>query len=287
MDRSEALRLLQSERTRERLDAARFLAAYAEPEDEPVLRSALAKDRVSWIAASLHRSIRTANRTRPDLDQGSSPEDELARAVAESTAKIVHEIAPILGALRLYASREVEDYESSRTAIELGRLQNLLAALDNLGRAAGSPSFVEVALSDLISDLADSIEDITGVTIRRTGPTPFKVLGDRALIDLVLRNALLNAAESAQEAESDQGVVLSWGDTDIDYWISVMDSGIGLPPARSGIREIGTTTKLGHLGMGLAVASQACESMGGSIELTDRDGGGVRFEFRWPKDGFG
>jgi signal transduction histidine kinase len=160
-----------------------------------------------------------------------------------------------------------------------------LSALESLGRAAESASLGEVALPEVVADTADSIEELTGIPVRRTGPSPCTVIGDRALIELVLRNGLMNAAESTKEASTEESVIVSWGDTDIDYWISILDSGIGLPENISGMREIGTSTKLGHLGMGLAIAEQASESMSGRIELAARDDGGVRFEFRWPKGG--
>jgi sensor histidine kinase regulating citrate/malate metabolism len=46
--------------------------------------------------------------------------------------------------------------------------------------------------------------------------------------------------------------------------------------------EIGTTTKTGHLGMGLAIADQALSSMAGKLILVPNQRG-VRFEIRWPK----
>ena len=46
--------------------------------------------------------------------------------------------------------------------------------------------------------------------------------------------------------------------------------------------EIGSTTKAGHLGMGLATAQQALISLGGSVRLIPAERG-VRFEMRWPK----
>ena len=109
-------------------------------------------------------------------------------------------------------------------------------------------------------------------------------MADRGLLELLLKNALRNAVEATSEAgEPFTPVTVTWGETDIDYWISVLDRGIGLPQRLESAFKIGASLKKGHLGVGLALAAQAADSMQGQISLTPRDGGGAQFEFRWPR----
>ena len=76
--------------------------------------------------------------------------------------------------------------------------------------------------------------------------------------------------------------MVSWGTTDVDNWVSIVDVGIGFKGNVQRAFDIGTTTKAGHHGMGLAIANQAIVSMGGGIILVPNERG-VRFEMRWPK----
>ncbi|MCH7931837.1 MAG: ATP-binding protein [Proteobacteria bacterium] len=122
--------------------------------------------------------------------------------------------------------------------------------------------------------------------IRLIGPRPLVVFGDRSLIKLILINALRNAIESTiSAAPSDsEPLVMSWGDTDVDTWVTILDRGIGLPLAFDRAFAIGETTKSkqGHQGMGLAIAKQAADSIDGTVDLRPRDEGGAAFDVRWP-----
>jgi signal transduction histidine kinase len=102
---------------------------------------------------------------------------------------------------------------------------------------------------------------------------------------LCLSNGLRNAIEATAGAGGDLGnrpITISWGHTDVDCWVSIMDLGVGFKGNLQRAFEMGTTTKSGHLGMGLAIAYQALASMSGRLMLVPNQRG-VRFEMRWPK----
>jgi signal transduction histidine kinase len=79
-------------------------------------------------------------------------------------------------------------------------------------------------------------------------------------------------------------IVIGWGETDRDLWLSILDRGKGFPQGFAKLFEIGTTTKKNHLGMGLALARQAALSLNGQITLAPRQPNGAKFEFRWPRN---
>jgi signal transduction histidine kinase len=103
---------------------------------------------------------------------------------------------------------------------------------------------------------------------------------------MALENGLRNAVEATAGHHDDTGlpsVVVTWGTTDRDFYVSVLDRGVGLPGGVHRVFDIGSTTKRGHLGMGLALAKQAVRTLGGRVALRPRKDGGVGYEFRWPR----
>ena len=79
--------------------------------------------------------------------------------------------------------------------------------------------------------------------------------------------------------------MVNWNVTDVEYWVAILDGGPGPPYGFNRAFDIGSTTKEGdNLGMGLASAKRAIESLSGSIALMPRsEAGGARLEFRWPR----
>jgi signal transduction histidine kinase len=238
-----------------------------------------------------------ANLGRPELD--SAPElsrdvDELAdglteeiysEAVEETAAQLVHELEPVLGILKVLARKEIPQYEKSQTYVQILRLERLLTAIDTLRRAASPPNITEFDLADVIRRIADEAKFSASVDISFAGPRPFIVLADQSLVELALKNGVRNALESTAFVQGvKSSVVITWGDTDRDYWISVLDEGIGIPAGRTGsVFEIGITSKKDHLGMGLALAKQAVTSLRGEITLQPRSPKGAAYKFSWPK----
>jgi signal transduction histidine kinase len=288
MDRASAIGRLSSQSTTERLEAARYLAAAARASDRELLRHALERESVTWIRTALKKAVARAEQQTPesavpDVDIELAAEETYAQAIEETTGRIVHELRPIVGAVRFYVAKEFSGFVGSETERQLDRLESMMEAVDQLSKASSAPFVTEFNLPDLVQQVVDQETIARLATIEIGGPSPLLVRGDPALIGMCIRNGLCNALEATSEVgEAHTPVVVSWGETDIDYWLVVLDRGPGLPPARGQLFDIGSTTKLDHLGMGLALALRAATTMGGRLTLGDRDGGGVRYELRWP-----
>ena len=93
------------------------------------------------------------------------------------------------------------------------------------------------------------------------------ILSSRNLVHLILANAVRNALEATTGLPAEEPIVVNWDSTDAEYWVAILDRGRGLPQTMHRVFEIGSTTKKGHLGMGLALAKQAALSLGGRIYL--------------------
>lgn len=290
---NELTRKLGSADPRERLDAARHLAEHADPKQIELIEGTLAVETVAWVASALKRALR---RARPSDSGARTPErvelsaDQTAHIYSdalETTAKqIIHEIEPILGALRLSAETEMANFEGSDTKRGLERMEALVAGLARLRQAASAPKLEEFALDQCIFAWIAEEVGHRPVGVLRAGPQETVVEGDKSLVRLAFVNGLRNAIDATLALPGENGsypdITINWGATDIDVWVAIVDAGVGFRGSLSRAFEIGSTTKAGHLGMGLATAQQAMTSHGGSVRLVPGERG-VRFEMRWPK----
>jgi signal transduction histidine kinase len=288
-------RRLRSDTPTDRLEAARYFAAYALPEHENELREAISRENVHWIKVALKRALARISpatesaSTDKSLDRDDVPARFAAQVYADAletaASQLIHEIEPLLGTLRLAAESELKDFAESNTCKNLDRLDELLAAFSRLRRAASAPKIEEFSLDELVQRCIQEQAQPEGLYVQKAGPQPCVVEGDSSLVLLSLNNGLRNAIEATVAAGTDLKnlpITVAWGHTDVDCWISIVDLGVGFKGNLQRAFEMGTTTKQGHLGMGLAIANQALSSMAGQLILVPNQRG-IRFEMRWPK----
>lgn len=298
MNRAEAFDLLESGSQRERLGAARVLASIATDADIPRIKRVLHSERVPWIRSALERAAvrarsTSAHRPRPSTlpdelpDENSLAAEVYACAIEELTDQFVHELRPLLGLARVHAQREIIDFDASDTAQVLRQMQDLLRAIDTLGRAAAAPTVTDADVAAAIRAASRSCVDelrANGFAVREPffdGPEPFYVATDSDLLALALRNGLKNALEAS--AGVDEPVVVSWGQSSAEYWISVLDYGDGLQADERALFAPGSTTKPDHLGMGLAIVERVVLTLGGRAALESSSDGTTRFELTLPR----
>lgn len=286
-----ALERIQSSSLSERLIAARYLAIYAEAEHLPVIRRAIAKENVSWVKRALEEALlrcQVENAAVSDEEAQPIPGEVLdqlnSRALETTTAQIIHEIEPLIGRLKLAASEELSNYETSHTARAIERIDSFLAALARLRKAASAPKLDEFSLDELVHDVVRDNQNSDRVVFQVSGPEHCIVVGDRSLIQMCVSNGLRNAIEATEALEDKKAhpILVTWSSTDVNNWVSIVDVGIGFRGNIQRAMDIGTTTKSGHLGMGLAIVSQSIASMSGLLLLVPNTRG-VRFEVQWPK----
>ena len=295
MTRREALEGLSSSSAHERLKAARFLARNSDASDIEVLRDALRNETVSYVRTGLTIAIKRASDAVPvPGDQGVLDEIEIPPDVrthiehevtAEVTGRLLHEIASPVGLIAAAAARDIADYEHSKTKRHVDTLLRVFDAMEQLRNAAAVPRPEEFDLAGLIADLASEVVEGRGLEVSLQGSRPVLVRADPAVLRLALSNGMRNAVEAVTNAPGDRrpSIVITWGVTDVDRWVAVLDSGPGLVgPAQSAF-AIGTTTKNGHSGFGLTIARQAIETLGGTCTLQPATDGGARFELRWER----
>jgi sensor histidine kinase regulating citrate/malate metabolism len=152
--------------------------------------------------------------------------------------------------------------------------------------AAAIPRPEQYDLADLIADIASAeAENEPRENPSLLGPKPMMVTSDPALVRLAICNGVRNAFEAVAMANSGEAhqIVITWGQTDVDYWVAVLDRGPGIVGPMESAFEIGKSTKQGHSGFGLAIARQAIETLGGTVVLEPIAQGGAKYTARWER----
>jgi signal transduction histidine kinase len=292
LNRAEALKALADPSATTRLRAARVLSEQGKPDDLAPLRSARAVEADSWTQRALDRAIyrlSTGVRVPPPSPGSVEGQDGVlavqSQALQIATKRVLHEVRPVLQSINRSARADIgSHYEATSTHAAVSRMSDLLEALQSLGEAAQSPKQTQFDLSELVAARVKLEGLAESVVLARSDP--MLVNGDPALVALAFVNLARNAVEATSAALSETKVVINWGRNDSVAWIAVLDEGDGLPPdALSAALEIGTTTRTadGHFGLGLPIALQAMQSLGGEIVLQPRRDGGTAAEARWPQ----
>ena len=204
----------------------------------------------------------------------------------EVTGQILHEIASPVGLIAATAAREMPNYEGSRTRRHVENLKRVFEAIEQLKSAAGVPKPEEFDLAELLGEIVVEVVGSAVVEVSLHGAKPMVITSDPALIRLAISNGIRNAVEAVSGkivSQDPHPIVITWGATDVDYWVAVLDRGPGLVGPAESAFGIGKTTKKGHSGFGLAIARQAIETLGGACTLHPSTEGGARFEIRWEK----
>ena len=204
--------------------------------------------------------------------------EELAR-------QLLHEISSPVGLVAISAEREIENFEHSKTKHHLENLRRVFDAIEQLKIASSVPKPTVFDLALLLSSIVEAEVGERLADISLYGVKPFLINSDPALVGLAASNGVRNAIDAILSSGGTQThqIIVTWGDTDIDYWVVVLDHGIGIVGPVEAAFEIGKTTKPGHSGFGLAIARQAIETLGGSCSLQPAAQGGTRFEIRWER----
>lgn len=295
MTREEALTFLSSGSSHLRRTAARLLVREAQSGDLSALRAARAAEADHYVRGALDRAIARLTDVVPA--SGNNVDDEETEETTRSSRQIqaratewvagllLHELAPQIGLLAFAASREVPSFEQSRTKRHIVTLQKVCSAIEQLRMASATPKPVDLDLAALIRQIVEEEFAESRDLIALHGPQPTLLKSDDALLRFAICNGLRNAIEAVggEQTAAQPMVIITWGETDVDYWISVLDRGVGVPASIEKVFGIGKTTKQGHSGFGLPIAAAAIEALGGTVSLQPATGGGTKYELRWDR----
>lgn len=266
----------------------------AHVEDLAALCAARTAEVDSYARANLDAAIARLTDALPVVELASrEPALELdrsarliqARATEWIAGLLLHELAAPLGLLAYTASHEVPNFELSRTKGHIATLQMVFDAIEQLRKASATPRPTELDLAALAKQIVESEFAASADLIALHGQQPMLLKSDESLLRFAICNGLRNSIEAIGTAARNEAVpiVITWGGTDTDYWVAIIDRGPGISASIESVLGIGKTTKTGHSGFGLPIAAAAMEALGGTITLQRAATGGTKFELRWPR----
>lgn len=279
----------------ERLKAARALQLDATAGDLEAIHGALRKEDDAWVLRALNSALDLAT-SGPPPETGTREDDlvdpersEIYRqALDEVTGNLTHELRKGIGYARLAAETDVPGYDESLTRRRLDDLAALVDAIHRLGESTKLGRLREFDLADWIKRVASEQAARHDHPIEFAGPSYLVAFADPDALRIVVTNAVQNAAEAVETVVDGAAppILVAYGDTDKDYWVSILDRGPGPPPGRRNAFGRLVTNKPGtdHRGIGLALAKNVIDALGGTIDLTPRErGAGAELRFDWPK----
>jgi signal transduction histidine kinase len=152
------------------------------------------------------------------------------------------------------------------------------------------PNRVDVDLRELASQVSDELMTLAiekDVLIEVKGVSG-KMRGDPTALKQVIANLIGNAIKFTDEG----GVTISVSSSTGSVQLSVEDTGMGFPTSdRDELRTLLEPFRRGHAavrpgaGLGLAVVREVVDAHGGSVELSNREGGGARITITLPQTG--
>lgn len=267
----------------------RHMQAYAEaPEDARRVIAPTAR------VEELRRAEEAMQSMQTQLIAALRQKERLAQ-LGGAVAKISHDLRNILTSAQLFVDRieSSQDPAVARAAPKLvGSISRAVALCEStltFGRAeeaAPQPRPVDIAtLSREVAE-ADGIGPDTSVTLALDIPQGLHVLADPDQLYRVLSNLIRNARQAIDSQGSGGTITVSAGQTPMEYWVMVADTGPGLPPrARAHLFEaFSGNARKGGTGLGLAIAAELLRGHGGRVELLRSTEAGTAFILHLPKE---
>ena len=213
-------------------------------------------------------------------------EAEREAAWREVARRLAHEFKNILTPMSLSLHRlqrraeHVPEVERAAVADSLTTMEQALADLTRLAEQFSQyarlpePRFERLDLAQVARDAARLHEPVGCTVVMAPAPGPLPVSADRLLLSRAVHNLLLNACEASPEGGT---VDVRVGTDQGRAALEILDRGAGLSPeVRGRLFEPYVSTKQRGSGLGLSLVRDIAVQHGGTVTLTDREGGGAR-----------
>lgn len=212
-----------------------------------------------------------------------------------AVAKVSHDLRNILTSAQLFTDRieMSEDPTVKRMAPKLvnsiTRAVNLCESTLAFGKAEEPPPrLCHLVLSDIVSDVIESERLAVGefdLSFAEDIPTGLTVRADPEQLYRVIANLVRNARQAIVATTKPGEISVSAREEDDSWFITVADTGPGLPPkAREHLfTPFQGGTRKGGSGLGLAISAELVRGHGGQLVLLSTDETGTTFEICLPK----
>lgn len=252
----------------------RLLMSTLQAETVPQLRKSLLRvleirQRSSPVPPTSPTSVLSeipSKATRPEgVDK-----DNLFGAGVDIAALLRHELAPAIGWVRLAASEEIQDYESSGTEEAVRKLQRRIDGLVTLVKTEGVLDVRRMRLLDLLNTSWPQVN--TGPSLAESEISSIEIDTDERLFATLLSNVYQNAIDASLDATGRIEVRVAAACSVGSYWIRVENPFKGHQFTMSDVLESGNSSKPAHQGHGLGLISMAAARLGLLVSLEGASG---------------
>ncbi len=223
-------------------------------------------------------------------------EDKMT-SLGRVTAGIVHEIRNPLSGIYIYlkALKNIctRKNQAAQTLQVIGKIELAAYKIESIVKRVmdfarpGSPRFVRVCLNDYIEEATQ----LTRVALRKNAvkfeqhldPDLPECHADPHLIEQVVLNLITNAGEAMKNFKGKKRIILKTFADDDHVFISVSDTGPGIPFSRKNkIFDPFFTTKSDSAGIGLSICHRIISDHGGALRLHTSEDQGACFVIELP-----
>lgn len=276
MSANEPIKDLNSRSPSDRADAAGWLVQHPEQVSSRELMQALQAESVPRIRQLLLRVLEL--RQNPQPQSAPSPRelehpDQTANyaPTPDLAALIRHELSPAVGWIRLAADQEISHYSSSQTHDAVRKLQRRIDGLVTLIKSGEDLNLRRFSLTELLQDNWPDPQHLP-VLIAATGPAVVEIETDEGLIALLLSNVYQNALDAAADSDAPMQVRVTWGYTELNYWVRITNSFRGERFSFGDVLAVGASSKIAHQGQGLSLIQTAASLLKIAVSLEGQSG---------------
>ncbi|MGN6431421.1 MAG: ATP-binding protein [Gaiellaceae bacterium] len=165
-------------------------------------------------------------------------------------------------------------------ADRLSRLATSLLLLRRMQEGMDQPHLELIAAKPLLEEVAADLDAHVGVRVHVAAAPELAMLADRDLLRQAVDNVAANAARHTREGE----IALVARDRETATELEIRDTGSGMSDedVAQAFARFHRSQGSGGIGLGLAIAKEAVEALGGTIELDSALNVGTRVRMRLP-----
>ncbi|MFC7073418.1 GAF domain-containing sensor histidine kinase [Halovenus rubra] len=210
-----------------------------------------------------------------ELERRAQQLEQQTKQLDQFASRLSHEMRNPLSVLkaRTTLARETDDPEHfDHMDRSIRRMSRLIDDMLSLAREGSLDTVTEpVALDQCVKDNWQAVRTLnTNLNLE----TEARICADKKQLHQLFSNLFRNAIEHAGT-----DVTVTVGDVSDGFYIE--DNGAGIPSEnRDEVFATGTSDLPHGTGLGLAVVRRIAEAHGWSLQLSESDTGGARFEFR-------
>ena len=249
------------------------------------------------MMSGTHTDISAKKAWEADLMAAKREAEQATLSKARFLAAASHDLRQPLSALGIYvnmlgqnaAAAEAPLFRNMTNCVaNLSELLTDLLDLSKLDAGVVAPKISTFSIPELLDGALSAHSPVAaqkGLQLR-CRYRPMNAQTDPVLFSRIVNNLIANAVRYTEHG----GILVGCRQHQGKMWIEVWDSGIGIPPDKTGeifeeFRQLGSTARNRGSGLGLAIVAKTAALLGLSIRVRSRVGKGSMFAIELPPGG--